>query len=139
MSIGNGTYNTISYSVGETLNVIGSGYTSVLFDEYTNSITIYSTGNSGVISLNNRAGDVILNFTDITNAIGYVPQPVGSYSLSSHNHYASGLLQLENIFEQKTIGSAGASGVAGQICWDPAYLYLCISTNSWHRIPHSGW
>jgi hypothetical protein len=139
LSIGDGGDNTISYNIGDNLKIIGSGYTSILFDDYTNTVTIYSSGNSGVTSLNNRAGNLILNFADITDAIGYVPQPVGSYSLSTHNHYASGLLGLENIFQQKTIVSASASGIAGQICWDLSYLYLCVSGNSWHRIPHSGW
>jgi hypothetical protein len=139
LSIGDGIYNTISYNIEDRLNIIGSGYTSVLFDNYTNSIIVYSSGNSGVVSLNNRVGNLTLNYADITGAIGYVPQPVGSYSLSSHNHYASGLLDLQNIFEQKTILSGNASGVTGQICWDSSYLYLCISTNLWHRIPHSSW
>jgi hypothetical protein len=137
--VGDGGDNTIQYNIGDNLKMIGSGYTSILFDDYTNTITIYSSGNSGVTSLNNRIGGVTLNFADITDAIGYVPQPVGSYSLSNHNHYASGLLGLENIFEQKTISSGSASGIAGQICWDVSYIYLCVSGNSWHRIPHSGW
>jgi hypothetical protein len=137
--IGDGGDNIISYNIGDSLKIVGSGYTSILFDDYTNAITIYSSGNSGVTSLNNRVGAINLNFSDITDAIGYVPQPVGSYSLSNHNHYASGLLELENIFEHKTITSGNASGIAGQICWDSSYLYLCISTDSWHRIPHSSW
>lgn len=139
LSVGDGADNTISYNIGDNLTIIGSGYTSVLFNDYTNTITIYSSGNSGVTSLNNRVGGITLNFADITDAIGYIPQPVGSYSLSNHTHYVSGLLGLENIFQQKTIASGNASGIAGQIYWDQSYLYLCVSGNSWHRISHSSW
>lgn len=35
--------------------------------------------------------------------------------------------------------SATALGAAGQICWDANYLYICVATNTWRRIPHDTW
>ena len=35
--------------------------------------------------------------------------------------------------------SAGALGAAGQICWDANYLYICVATDTWRRIPHDTW
>lgn len=35
----------------------------------------------------------------------------------------------------RTPASATATGVTGEICWDLSYLYVCIGTNTWRRIP----
>ena len=94
LSIGDGLNKVINYSINDQLNIIGSGYTNVSFDEYTNTVTIGSIGNSGVLSVNNRTGDVTLNFVDVTSAIGYVPQPVGQYSVVGHKHYAVDIIDL---------------------------------------------
>jgi hypothetical protein len=39
----------------------------------------------------------------------------------------------------KTPASAGATGNAGDICWDASYLYVCTATNTWRRIAHATW
>jgi hypothetical protein len=39
----------------------------------------------------------------------------------------------------RTPASAGATGNAGDICWDSSYLYVCTATNTWRRIAHSTW
>lgn len=39
----------------------------------------------------------------------------------------------------KTPASAGASGNAGDICWDSSFLYICIATNTWQRVGHATW
>jgi hypothetical protein len=33
----------------------------------------------------------------------------------------------------KTPASAGATGAAGDLCWDSGYLYVCVAANSWKR------
>ena len=38
-----------------------------------------------------------------------------------------------------TPSSATALGAAGQICWDSSYIYVCIATDTWRRIPHDTW
>ncbi len=38
-----------------------------------------------------------------------------------------------------TPASAGALGMAGEIRWDANYIYICIATDTWRRIPHSTW
>jgi hypothetical protein len=39
----------------------------------------------------------------------------------------------------QTPASATATGVAGQVCWDATYLYVCIATNTWRRVAHATW
>ena len=38
------------------------------------------------------------------------------------------------IQQDKTPG-ANSAGLAGEIAWDASYLYVCVSTNSWKRVP----
>lgn len=37
------------------------------------------------------------------------------------------------VLKTKTPASAGANGVAGTICWDANYIYICVATNTWKR------
>ena len=39
----------------------------------------------------------------------------------------------------KTPASAGASGSAGDICWDASYIYICVATDTWERTAIAGW
>ena len=39
----------------------------------------------------------------------------------------------------KTPATAGATGNAGDICWDASYMYVCTATNTWRRIAHATW
>lgn len=39
------------------------------------------------------------------------------------------------ILGSRTISSATSSGQEGEICWDSSYLYICVATNTWKRIP----
>lgn len=39
----------------------------------------------------------------------------------------------------KTPATAGATGLAGEICWDANYIYTCVATNTWKRTPISTW
>lgn len=39
----------------------------------------------------------------------------------------------------KTPATAGASGNAGDICWDSSYFYICVATNTWKRATIATW
>ena len=39
----------------------------------------------------------------------------------------------------KTPASAGATGNAGDICWDSGFVYVCVSANTWKRAALSTW
>lgn len=39
----------------------------------------------------------------------------------------------------KTPSSASATGVAGSVCWDSSYIYICTATNTWKRVAISTW
>jgi hypothetical protein len=39
----------------------------------------------------------------------------------------------------KTPASATDTGVAGEICWDASYIYVCTAANTWKRTAISTW
>ncbi len=39
----------------------------------------------------------------------------------------------------KTPATAGATGNAGDICWDANYMYVCVATNTWKRVAIATW
>jgi len=43
------------------------------------------------------------------------------------------------IATSRTPSSASDTGVAGEICWDANYIYICTATNTWKRAAISTW
>ncbi|HWL07935.1 MAG TPA: hypothetical protein VNQ76_06005 [Planctomicrobium sp.] len=41
--------------------------------------------------------------------------------------------------QAKTPASASDTGNQGDLCWDDEYVYVCIATDTWRRIPHATW
>jgi hypothetical protein len=157
ISVGDG--RVLNYTTNEFLNIAGSGYTNVNIDDYTNTLIISSLGNSGVLTFNNRSGTVNLNYTDITGALRYIPQPTGNYAASGHYHSIDQIVDLDKLgwtfnnttnswkfdypiitnIDRRTPLSSTDSGNPGDICWDASYMYLCVGVNLWHRSVHNSW
>jgi len=38
-----------------------------------------------------------------------------------------------------TPASASATGIAGTVCWDSSYIYVCTATNTWKRVAIATW
>jgi VCBS repeat-containing protein len=90
LKFGNGGVDDayIWYS-SDRLNLIGSGGTSIYFDQSANKIVFSSlTGVSTTQS-------------SVTGALGYTPQPSGNYSISGHQHNISDIVNLQNILDSK--------------------------------------
>ena len=39
----------------------------------------------------------------------------------------------------RTIANATDTGIAGEVCWDSNYLYVCIGTDTWKRVALTTW
>ena len=39
----------------------------------------------------------------------------------------------------KTPSSSTDTGNAGDMCWDPSYIYICVATNTWKRVAINSW
>ena len=51
-------------------------------------------------------------------------------------HVTGKILRLDT---SKTPASAGATGNAGEICWDADFIYVCVATNTWKRGAIATW
>jgi len=61
---------------------------------------------------------------------------IGTDSPTAKLDVDSNILRLRTA---KTPASAGASGNAGDVCWDASYIYVCVATNTWKRVAISTW
>jgi hypothetical protein len=61
---------------------------------------------------------------------------------SSHTSYIDGVLNVGSDFiqtNQRTITNSTDAGVAGTICHDSNYIYVCTATNTWKRVALATW
>lgn len=40
---------------------------------------------------------------------------------------------------QRTIANSNDTGLAGEICHDSDYIYVCVATDTWKRVAISTW
>jgi hypothetical protein len=58
-----------------------------------------------------------------------------SYTINVPAMSVSGNLTVNGLFaEPITTKTSTSTGVAGQICWDTNYIYICTATNTWKRV-----
>ena len=58
-----------------------------------------------------------------------------TYAEMGGNFTVNGKLNVK----QRTISSSSAEGVAGEICFDSNYIYVCVADNTWKRFALSTW
>jgi hypothetical protein len=67
----------------------------------------------------------------------------GRLLVGASSQSGGSLLQVNDnrirIATAKTPASATDTGVAGEICWDANYVYVCTATNTWKRTAISTW
>lgn len=44
-----------------------------------------------------------------------------------------------NVKTERTIANYNDPGIKGDICWDDTYIYVCVDTDTWHRVEHAEW
>lgn len=122
---------------GNTLTVSNSGndWTSIIAGSGTSILRFAGTGNGA-------------QFQNNTNVTGRI-YTNGRWRLGNNNADAGEMLQVagNGIFEGTFIrittsftpASATAAGIAGTICWDANYVYLCLASGNWRRAAHSTW
>jgi hypothetical protein len=93
----------------------------------------YATASASVVPIGNS-----VSLTDkfvITNA--------GNVLIGTSSDSGGALLQVNGdrvrIATAKTPASATDTGVAGEICWDANYVYVCTATNTWKRTAIATW
>jgi hypothetical protein len=90
VSIGDGYVTSLIFTLDERLNIVGSGDTTVSFNDATNTITIDT-------SLDPNS----LNYPIIVGGLGYVPQATGNYASGLHYHSISHISGLQTALSGK--------------------------------------
>jgi hypothetical protein len=114
---GTGTVRLIAQSVN-----IGDG---------TNIAKIFSSGSTDLELRTGGANLTQITLSAVTNGnIDLMPHGTGKVSMATNRF---------QITTAKTPASATDTGVAGDICWDADYIYVCTATNTWKRSAISTW
>lgn len=138
--------SNVSASIGsQYFNTAGSGGTTMFLKESganTNtgwtrvgSTQQFANGTVSVPSVQSKAFSSTGLYFPSANTIGFTSNAtqVSTMSDSAINFN----LNTIRITTSKTPSGPTDTGSAGQIGWDPSYLYVCTSANNWTRIPLS--
>jgi hypothetical protein len=120
--------NNLYYSSGWKYRANGYGYgTYETAGKQYFARAINNAGGAGAVA-------TLVNAMTIDLSNGYVginnSDPQGYFDINSDNI---------RVRTAKTPASAGAAGVAGTICWDANYMYVCVATNTWKRVAIATW
>lgn len=63
----------------------------------------------------------------------------GAFESGTRKAINANFQAVDGILPTATPASAGATGTAGQVCWDANYVYVCVSANTWKRAAIATW
>lgn len=119
---------------------------------FTGNVTLPSTTTIGSISstelsyLDGVTSAIQTQLNNKQNALGYTPENVanknannGYCGLDSTGKIASAQLPTNIVRWVSAPSSPTSTGVAGEASYDNDYLYICVATNTWKRIPLAVW
>lgn len=43
------------------------------------------------------------------------------------------------LLSEETPATSSSPGIKGEVVYDSSYLYICVATDTWRRIPHATW
>lgn len=124
-------------TIANVRGVSSSITSSVAGSTITDASLFYGTYGTVSATITNKYG-LYVNGEDknyLSNTLG-IGTNAPTISDGKGIHIAGSILRLATA---KTPATAGATGNAGEICWDSSYLYICIAANTWRRIAHSTW
>lgn len=110
-------HNTTGFRFKDASNALSGGMVEIT--DFGGLIIFYTSTQDGAFSWRNTGGSVLANLS-------------GSGSLTLTGDTL-------NQAAQKTPASASAAGVAGDICHDASFIYVCTATNTWKRAAISTW
>ena len=134
-------------STGKILDLQFGGVMKAYID-YTGAI--YTSGISNRTSSNNAnidfSGGTIIsrNVTGATNCLTVNLQHASSTGLITDFQFggvSKASVDKDGVIKigTKTPASASAAGVAGTVCWDADWIFVCVATNTWKRVAIATW
>jgi hypothetical protein len=141
-----GTNNIERVRINASGNVgIGTQTPQGLVDITATGDSVLSITSSGVRRYQLIAkSDASLSFYDATGVAERARiDSSGRLLVGTSTDSGGALLQVNGdrvrIATAKTPASATAAGVAGEICWDASYVYVCVAANTWKRSAIATW
>jgi hypothetical protein len=101
-------------------------------------------GSAGTIAIGSCINASIQVANSVAVTTGYVFRAVSNAATTKWAFYAD-VAAGKSYFGDGVIvplitpASATAAGVAGEICWDENYIYICTATNTWKRVAIATW
>tara|TARA_R110000824_G_scaffold92217_4_gene223871 strand:+ start:5381 stop:5989 length:609 start_codon:yes stop_codon:yes gene_type:complete len=111
-----------------TINLVANGYSLLKYD---GTILINSSSRDRDTQIKADNGNVVLHVDAGDNTVG-----IGTTSPTCALDIASTSIRVRN---SSTPSSASDTGAQGEIRWDANYLYICVATDTWKRIPLDSW
>jgi hypothetical protein len=130
--------NVTGANVNATGNVTGG---NVISTDFMKALTIQATGNltGGNANIVNSVNAVNGNFTNVAATLTTAAQPYITSVGNLVNLSVTGNVSVGNTLSSlPQTKAANAAGVAGEICWDSNYIYVCTATNTWKRAALTG-
>jgi hypothetical protein len=101
-----------------------------------------ATATGIIVSINGTVQQPNVAYTVVNDQITFAEIPVATdvvdvrfiSSVISFGNQVSGNLTITGLFAAPLTTKASTDpGIAGQICWDANYIYVCTATNTWKR------
>ena len=135
---------------GNALQLISNSPTAVMFNAYTNQVRTSgvlfnlndanSGSSSSVFNITANGSGTALNIdgtgTGYSALFNNGNVGIGTSGPTAKLDINSDIIRLRTA---KTPATAGASGNAGDVCWDASYIYVCVATNTWKRSTIATW
>ena len=127
----NGDSNTYIRFQNDDINLQVGGTSMIKLDKGNNVVKINNANQNIDFKIKDNNSDVLFHADAGDARIG-----IGTDSPTQKLDINSNSIRIRNT---KTPLSASDFGVAGEICWDANYLYICVATDTWKRIPLETW
>jgi hypothetical protein len=112
--------------------IYGPPFTTPVFDGVIDNISVRKVNGGNIIAYGQFTGGGTNGIkVDLNGNIGIgTPTPTHTLDVNSNT------IRVRN---KRTIASATATGVQGEICYDDNYIYVCTADNTWKRVQISSW
>ncbi len=142
-------------SPGTDLDVNNSGANCVIRarsgSTYSATLSLLPNGSGSGVSLAAGGDSSALLYNQLNSHLAFGTNNTergrwtsdGKFLVGTSSESGGSLLQVNDnrirIATAKTPASATDTGVAGEICWDANYVYVCTATNTWKRTAIATW
>lgn len=132
-------YSSNAPTISDAGNMTVPAGIKTAFVQGTGAATTYpnsTTATNALIAMGNDGASSWVERFRVTAAGSAGVNATPSISDGQGLHVGGKIVRIDT---SKTPATSGATGNAGEICWDSNYVYVCTATNTWKRAALSTW